>query len=244
MKTYALEMSMGSSGVLWSEETAYTHIASHQEKGHLQAVAVVNDMKVWPMAVQNAMRNNGSPAGGSGIGEENGPTFTLRADGGHPPSVAIVENEVKCFPICTQAATRDADKGNRCGVGMGADGDPASTLRTGAPPSVALAFDAWSSTVDITPEEERSPCMKCGTRIGVARSEAEEEMDEPKYVVRRITPVEAERLQGFPDNYTNVEFKGKPAPDTARYKALGNSMTTTVMKWIAKRILMVEKGEL
>ena len=69
-------------------------------------------------------------------------------------------------------------------------------------------------------------------------------MDEPKYVVRRITPVEAERLQGFEDNYTNVEFKGKPAPDTARYRALGNSFTVNVMEWIAKRILMVEKGEL
>ena len=68
--------------------------------------------------------------------------------------------------------------------------------------------------------------------------------NEPKYVVRRITPVEAERLQGFPDGWTDVEFRGKPAPDTARYKALGNSMTVNVMAWIAKRILMVEKGEL
>lgn len=105
-----------------------------------------------------------------------------------------------------------------------------------------LAFDAWSSTVDVSPENERVPCMKCGTRIGVVMEE--EGMEEPKYVVRRITPVEAERLQGFEDNYTNVEFRGKPAPDTARYKALGNSMTVNVMEWIAKRILMIEKGEL
>ena len=69
-------------------------------------------------------------------------------------------------------------------------------------------------------------------------------IDEPKYVVRRITPMEAERLQGFPDGWTDVEFRGKPAPDTARYKALGNSMTVNVMRWIAKRILIVEKGDL
>ena len=170
--------------------------------------------------------------------------YALKASdvSGHSPAVAVV-NEMKTYPICTQAATRDADKGNRCGVGMGDDGDPASTLRTGQPPAVALAFDAWSSTVDIAPEEERSPCMKCGTRIGVCNA-VEEGMEEPKYVVRRITPVEAERLQGFPDGYTDIEFKGKPAPDTARYKALGNSMTVNVMQWIAKRILMVEKGEL
>ena len=200
-------------------------------------------MKVWPMAVQNAMRNNANPAGGTGIGEENGPAFTLRADGGHPPSVAIV-NEMKTYPICTQAALRDADKGNRAGVGMGEDGDPASTLRTGAPPAVALAFDAWSSTVDSMPEEDCTPAMKCGTRIGVCSETGEGMEEESKYVVRRITPVEAERLQGFPDGWTDVEFKGKPAPDTARYKALGNSMTVNVMAWIAKRILMVEKGEL
>jgi len=243
MKTYALEMSMGHSGVLWSEEVAYTHIASHQEKGHLQAVAVVNDMKVWPINVRNAMRNNSDPAGGLGIGEENGAHFTILADGAHPPSVAIV-NEMKTYPICTQAALRDADKGNRAGVGMGEDGDPASTLRTGAPPAVALAFDAWSSTVDSMPEEDCTPAMKCGTRIGICSETGEGMEEESKYVVRRITPVEAERLQGFPDGWTDVEFKEKPAPDTARYKALGNSMTVNVMAWIAKRILMVEKGEL
>ena len=61
------------------------------------------------------------------------------------------------------------------------------------------------------------------------------------YVVRRITPLEAERLQAFPDNYTNIEYNGKSAPDSLRYKALGNSMTVSVMRWIAQRILDVEK---
>ena len=51
--------------------------------------------------------------------------------------------------------------------------------------------------------------------------------------VRKLTPVECERLQGFPDNYTNI----KPnCPDGARYKALGNSMAVPVMKWIGTRI--------
>lgn len=45
-----------------------------------------------------------------------------------------------------------------------------------------------------------------------------------KYIVRRLTPVEAERLQGLPDNFTNVECNGKPASDSARYKAIGNGM--------------------
>lgn len=54
--------------------------------------------------------------------------------------------------------------------------------------------------------------------------------------VRRLTPIECERLQGFPDNYTLVEVRGKPAADGPRYKAIGNSMATKVMAWIGGRI--------
>ncbi len=60
--------------------------------------------------------------------------------------------------------------------------------------------------------------------------------------VRRITPREAERLQGFPDDYTRIPWRGKPAeqcPDGPRYKALGNSMAVPVMRWLGERIAMV-----
>jgi len=58
--------------------------------------------------------------------------------------------------------------------------------------------------------------------------------------VRRLTPRECERLQGFPDDWTNVSKNGKPAPDGPRYKAIGNSMAVPVMRWIGQRIQMVE----
>jgi DNA (cytosine-5)-methyltransferase 1 len=58
--------------------------------------------------------------------------------------------------------------------------------------------------------------------------------------VRRLTPKECERLQGFPDNYTDIKLKGKATPDGPRYKALGNSMAVPVMAWIGKRIQEVE----
>jgi DNA (cytosine-5)-methyltransferase 1 len=58
--------------------------------------------------------------------------------------------------------------------------------------------------------------------------------------VRRLTPVECERLQGFSDNYTDIKSKGKPTPDGPRYKALGNSMAVPVMAWIGQRIEQVE----
>lgn len=54
--------------------------------------------------------------------------------------------------------------------------------------------------------------------------------------VRRLTPVECERLQGFPDGYTDIMPNGKQTPDGPRYKALGNSMAVPVMRWIGERI--------
>ena len=58
--------------------------------------------------------------------------------------------------------------------------------------------------------------------------------------VRRLTPMECERLQGFPDNYTSIPWRGKPAsecPDGPRYKAIGNSKAVTVVRWIGRRLL-------
>ena len=61
--------------------------------------------------------------------------------------------------------------------------------------------------------------------------------------VRRLTPVECERLQGFPDNWSRISWKGKPeteCPDGPRYKACGNSMAVPVMRWIGNRIAEYE----
>lgn len=62
--------------------------------------------------------------------------------------------------------------------------------------------------------------------------------------VRRLLPVECERLMGFPDNWTRIPWRGKPAedcPDSPRYKACGNSMCVNVMRWIGMRIEYVER---
>jgi DNA (cytosine-5)-methyltransferase 1 len=58
--------------------------------------------------------------------------------------------------------------------------------------------------------------------------------------VRRLTPMECERLQGFPDQWTLVPHRGKPAADGPRYKALGNSMAIPVVRWLGQRIASVE----
>lgn len=67
--------------------------------------------------------------------------------------------------------------------------------------------------------------------------------EERGLTVRRLTPRECERLQGFPDDYTDIPYRNKEhAPDGARYKALGNSMAVPVMRWIGERIHMVEEA--
>lgn len=64
------------------------------------------------------------------------------------------------------------------------------------------------------------------------------------YIVRRLTPLECERLQGMPDEHTRVPYRGKPAeecPDGPRYKAIGNSMAVPVMHWIGERMQKVDE---
>ena len=62
------------------------------------------------------------------------------------------------------------------------------------------------------------------------------------YIVRRLTPVECERLQGFPDGWTDIPYKGKEHPaEGPRYKAMGNSMAVPVMRWIGERMMLVDE---
>jgi len=67
---------------------------------------------------------------------------------------------------------------------------------------------------------------------------------QPTMAIRRLTPKECERLQGFPDDWTLIPYRNKPeevCPDGPRYKACGNSMAVPVMRWIGERIEMVEQ---
>jgi hypothetical protein len=59
--------------------------------------------------------------------------------------------------------------------------------------------------------------------------------------VRRLTPLECERLMGLPDNYTLVKYKGRQVKDWSRYVAIGNSMAVPVVRWIGRRIDLVDK---
>ena len=109
-----------------------------------------------------------------------------------------------------------------------AGGDLAGTLDTTRPSrggGQAVAFDTYNQTLNQT------------VRAG-ASEQAHEQVGAVfnGMAVRRLTPRECERLQGFPDDYTLVTYRGKPAADGPRYRALGNSMAVPVMRWIGERI--------
>lgn len=151
------------------------------------------------------------------------------------------------YPINEQIATRDKKLGRGTGLGVGADGDPAFTLLANHPHMVAaesgsdpIAMGDLNSHTAIC--RNIYPTLKCGGDGAMVASEIGKVSNGSNpMLVRRLTPLECERLQGFPDGHTLIAWKGKSAeecPDGPRYKAIGNSMAVPVMRWIGKRIAL------
>lgn len=154
------------------------------------------------------------------------------------------------YPINEQIATRDKKLGRGTGLGIGADGDSAFALMANHPHMVAagsgsepIAMGDLNAHTAIC--RNVCPTLKCGGDGAMVASEtADKIMEANPMLVRRLTPLECERLQGFPDGHTLIGWKGKPAeecPDGPRYKAIGNSMAVPVMKWIGTRIALVDE---
>jgi DNA (cytosine-5)-methyltransferase 1 len=141
-------------------------------------------------------------------------------------------------------------KGN--GLGIGKPGDPMNTLDTSSRHAVATSFNVNARPDEMKFLEEQSNALTVSQNSGVAidiynlttnKNTSQTirngtDIDHvgglmKNMVVRRLTEIECERLQGFPDNYTNIK---ENCPSGARYKALGNSMAVPVMKWIGERI--------
>ncbi len=155
------------------------------------------------------------------------------------------------------------------GLGIGEGGEPMYTLDKASQHAVAFAHQAGGAQTTLGYDQERgtAPTLpKCQTlavamfksgqsaaarSIGYSEhlaptlSSSDGDNRIPKLLqamqVRRLTPRECERLQGFPDDYTLVQHRKKLAADGPRYKALGNSMAVPVMAWIGKRIQQVEE---
>lgn len=113
-------------------------------------------------------------------------------------------------------------------------GDPCHPLAAGAhPPALAYTTKLHNTKSNNAGKlfEERTPCLDANSPAPALLTACQ---------VRRLTPRECERLQGFPDDYTQVLARNKPAADGPRYKALGNSMAVNVMRWIGERIASID----
>ena len=157
--------------------------------------------------------------GGNGAGfTEGGPMYTLNATGVHgiaygfEPGIAKREGNPNRFVE---------------------DGTPTLRAHMGDNQvATAMAVDVYNQAID--GDVTATLTQACG---GTNTSGPKLMQD---MAVRRLTPIECERLQGFPDDYTLIPWRGKMAPDGPRYRALGNSMAVPCMAWIGKRIQMVE----
>ena len=99
-----------------------------------------------------------------------------------------------------------------------------------------------STTTVVAFKESQSGCRTGSVHATLDANKGSRRMEGvlSTMAVRRLTPRECERLQGFPDDYTLVTYRNKPAADGPRYKALGNSMAVPVMQWIGRRIQLTE----
>jgi DNA (cytosine-5)-methyltransferase 1 len=174
-----------------------------------------------------------------------------------PTLKASQQSPSVAYPIDTRNALRDPEKydaQNRQGLGIGADGDPMATL-TSAHVN-AVAFSHYDSQVTVG---EVSPTLRSGTN-GTGHAVAYDEYNdttnevhhalragtkqstgvlEPTMAVRRLTPLECERLMGWPDNHTLTKADGTTQADTHRYKQCGNGVASPVAQWIAKHLLNI-----
>jgi len=165
----------------------------------------------------------GSGAGSIGFEKELSPTLRSSCDSYGVLSFGIAENIIDRLP-------------ENGGNGSGVNKDVQFTLNATGVHGVCC-FTQNDAGRDCS--DNIAPTLRSGGSDGGAINPAIASHG----TVRRLTPVEAERLMGFPDNHTRVEWNGKAAnecPDGVRYKACGNSMCVNVIRWLGLRIQMVE----
>lgn len=168
--------------------------------------------------------------GDAGGGSELFVTHSLRAEG-HDASEDGTGRGTPLVPIAFSCKDYGADAGEASPTlrGMGHDGSHAN-----GGGQVAIAFtqnqagDVLSGDVMHSLGTNQNSTDRNAANINQG------------WAVRRITPTEGERLQGFEDGYTLVPVRGKPAADGPRYKALGNSWAVPLARWIGQRIQLVE----
>jgi DNA (cytosine-5)-methyltransferase 1 len=178
------------------------------------------DTTLVPLSYTTKMHNTTSNQAGKFYEE-----YSTSLDANSPPPAVF-----QPIPINSMNALRSADADKTTGCGIGEAGEAMFTITKGHSHAVAqpIGLD----------EEQNAMIDAFGTlKARTAGGGFEGTVMQTNMAVRRLTPVECERLQGFPDNYTNIPWRKKDeSPDGPRYKALGNSWAVPNVRWIGKRI--------
>jgi DNA (cytosine-5)-methyltransferase 1 len=127
-------------------------------------------------------------------------------------------------------------------------GDPCHPLAAGAHPPAIVQSIEYLSAYSIREDAKANTFSATELQVANAlkalqpspQSHHAQTFVSQQVAVRRLTVTECERLQGFPDHYTDIKPKGRATPDGPRYKSLGNSMAVPVMNWIGQKIQKVE----
>ena len=227
----AVNASRGNSLLEWPAEIAPTLNAAFSDKQGLEnqhingGAGLFVPAVAYPINTQLGLRGpdvSNTSRDGLGIGDETDPAYTLQANHTHAVAFALRGREGGAMPE------------------VHADGDAAGALRA-ADGGSSRDYVAYEPAIYQDSEFGVQAYEQAGT-LRAGRIPAHQ-MTLQQSTVRRLTPVECERLQGFPDNFTAIPWRKKGAedcPDGPRYKALGNSMAVPVMRWIGERIRLVD----
>ncbi|MDT1061181.1 DNA cytosine methyltransferase [Paracoccus sp. CPCC 101403] len=174
---------------------------------------------IVPVAIQESASRENPNAGPGGAGfKQDGSSYTLEAQA-VPQAVAF---------DCKGTQVQFADDGSH--PTLRSMGHNNSHQNGGGHAAVAFDLAQITSAVNRSIPQPVSPTMAKASNLHAFTP----------WAVRRLTPIECERLQGFPDDFTNIPWRNKPtAPDGPRYKSLGNSWAVNCAEWIGERIAMV-----
>ena len=194
---------------------------------------------------------SGHPAPGREAGQETAPTVTQGAPFSRTGNQRVEVEAIVAQCLTTRTGSAYDPTTETLPIAFGAQnsasqGDSVSTevtptLDKSKTPAVAWSIMPMNSGKDYKARitDVAQPIMAGGPVGGNQGGDFIQQS-----AVRRLTPTECERLQGFPDNFTQIPWRNKApedCPDGPRYKAMGNSMAVPVMRWIGERIQMVEE---
>lgn len=195
-------------------------------RGQDAVIAFVGNRQSGPLDVATAVNAHGGPHGRLDFESETFVAHSLRADGFD----ASEDGTGRGTPLIAFDCKAGANTGFAIGDTPGAlrgDGHGGG--------HAAVAFDMRGREGGSQFEGPHDTANIRAASGGSSRSYVAQQ-----WAVRRLTPLECERLMGFPDGHTAIPYRGKSAADGPRYKALGNSMAVNVVRWIGQRIDLVE----